>query len=139
MDEKRKIKEIYNCSYTIPEGEVYPLQSWYDQLINKSIDELEVLDILRMIRQNEFLDLAISEAIKYLKKNPFVGDMYEGEVLEKLSELDISHLMTYIDEIDNIFKKALDENRTHEWLCEEEKDEFEELIKKIYKKLVLRS
>lgn len=139
MDEKRKIKDIYNCSYTIPEGEVYPLQSWYEQLINKSIDEIEVLDILRMIRQNEFLDLAISEAIKYLKKDPFVGDMYEGEVLDKLSEMDISYLMAYIDEIDNILEKALDENKTHEWLCEEEKDEFEDLIKNFHLKLVLKS
>lgn len=139
MDEKRKIKEIYNCNYAIPEGEVYPLQSWYAQLINKNFEELEVLDVLRMIRQNEFLDLAISKAINYLKKNPFVGDMYEGEVLEKLSKLDISYLITYIDEIDNILKKALDESKTHEWLCEEEKDEFKELIKNFSKKLVLKS
>jgi len=139
MDEKKRIKDIYNCEYSISEGEVYPLQSWYAQLISKNLDELEVLDVVRMIRQNEFLDLAIFKAINYLNENTFVGDMYDGEVLENLSKLNIRFLIKYINELDNILKKALEENESHEWLCEEEKDEFEELVRKFLKKINIGS
>lgn len=135
IDEKRKIKDIYNSDYTLPEGEVYPLQRWYAQLINKNFNELEVLDVVRMLRQNEFVDLAIAKAVRYLEKDPFVGDMYEGEILEKISKLNTNDLMPYIDELKIILKKALEESQHHEWLLEEDKDEFGDLIKSLISKL----
>lgn len=50
------IKELYDDVNEI-QGEVLaPLELWYNEMINKRIDELSILDISRMLRQNELLD-----------------------------------------------------------------------------------
>ena len=107
---------------------MYPLQKWYNRLIDKRVSELEVSDILRMIRQNEFIDIAISKAVDYLKENPFVGDMYEGELLEKISSISIERLTDYIGEIKDILSNAIIKNQDYEWLDEDERKEFAEAI-----------
>ena len=66
MQDKRKIKEIYNCISISSNEELYPLQKWYNQLIEKTIAEITVEDVLRMIRQKEFTNLAVSKAINFL-------------------------------------------------------------------------
>lgn len=130
MQDDRKIKDIYKCKYIAADGEMYPLQKWYNQLLDKRIFEIEVSDVLRMIRQNEFKDLAVLKAVDFLKENPFAGDMYEGELLEKLSSIDIESLNDYIGEVKDILSNALIINKDYEWLDEEERTEFEEIIKK---------
>ena len=55
MGDKRKIKEIYNCVAIVSNEELYPLQKWYNQLIEKTIDEITIADVLKMIRQKEWL------------------------------------------------------------------------------------
>lgn len=136
MEVDKKIKDIYEYDYIVAEGELYPLQKWYNQLLDKRIDEIDVSDVLRMIRQNEFIDIAIIKAIDYLKDNPFAGDMYEGELLEKLSEIDTSCLIAYFDEVKSILSRALDESKRHEWLCEEEKEEYEAVINSFSRKIL---
>lgn len=135
MQDDRKIKEIYACKYIEADEEMYPLQKWYNQLIDKRISEIEISDILRMIRQNEFVDIAVSKSINYLKENPFVGDMYEGELLEKLSGINIDSLKDYIDEIKDILSKALICNENYEWLDDEERKEFAEVISSFLNKI----
>ena len=58
------------------------MQKWYNQLIEKTIAEITVEDVLRMIRQKEFTNLAVSKAINFLKEDVFV-ELYEGEPLKK--------------------------------------------------------
>lgn len=135
MRDDRKIKEIYRCKYIEVDGEMYPLQKWYNRLLDKRISELEVSDILRMLRQNEFIDIAISKAVDYLKENLFVGDMYEGELLEKLSSMNIDSLTNYIDEIKSILSEALIKNQDYKWLDDEERKEFAEIIIKFSDKI----
>ena len=49
MEDTRKIKEIYDCVAIISEKELYSLQKWYNQLIDKKPSEIIVADVLRMI------------------------------------------------------------------------------------------
>ena len=35
IDGERKIKELYNCEYITSDKELYPLQKWYNKLIDK--------------------------------------------------------------------------------------------------------
>lgn len=88
-----------------------------------------------MIRQNEFRDIAVLKAIEYLKVNPFVGDMYEGELLEKLSSINVDSLTDHIGEIKGILSNALIKNKNYEWLDDEERKEFEEIIMKFSDKV----
>lgn len=135
MKDKRKIKEIYNCIHIDSDGELYPLQKWYNQLIEKTIDEINVMDVLRMIRQKEFMELAISKVIFFLQEDVFAGEAYEGEMLEKLSEIEGSLLKSHEEDIKNIIKNALEKSQIHNWSYDSEEEEFREIIDILSKKL----
>lgn len=129
MEGERKIKDIYNCQYIVSDEMLYPLQEWHNQLIDKRIDEITVADVLRMMRQKELIDLAISKAIEFLKENVFIGELYDGQILEQISELDISLLTPYHDDMKYILKVALEKATIHEWSYDGEKDEFIEIVR----------
>ncbi|WP_092247515.1 contact-dependent growth inhibition system immunity protein [Butyrivibrio sp. INlla21] len=61
-----------------------PLELWYNGLINKSIDELSILDISRMLRQGVLLDMAMTKAMDILISNPFEGEIYDGDLLKQV-------------------------------------------------------
>ena len=135
MEDTRKIKDIYDCVTIISDEELYPLQKWYNQLIDKTISEITVADVLRMIRQKQFINLAMSKAIKFLQDNVFIGESYDGEMLEKISEMDSSFLISYTVDLKNIIKNALEKSVIHEWSYDGEENEFSEIVNAIEKKL----
>ena len=135
MEDTRKIKEIYDCVAIISDEELYPLQKWYNQLIDKTPSEITVADITRMIRQKQFINLAMLKAIKFLQDDVFIGETYDGEMLEKISEMDSSFLISYADELHNIIKNALDKSIIHEWSYDGEEDEFNNIVGVIEKKI----
>lgn len=135
MEDTRKIKDIYDCLAIISDEELYPLQKWYNQLIDKTLSEITVADVLRMIRQKQFINLAMSKAIKFLQDDVFIGESYDGEMLEKISEMDSSFLMSYTEDLKSITKNALEKSVIHEWSYDGEKDEFKETVNAIAKKL----
>ncbi len=128
IENKNKIKDIYNCNYIKAGKETYPLQKWYNQLIDKKVCEVNLKDTLKMIRQNEFIDLAILKAIYYLKENPFIGEIYEGELIESLLKVNINKIKPYSTELKGILSNALELNKNYEWLIEEERLEFNNTI-----------
>jgi hypothetical protein len=60
------------------------LIKWYNKLIDKSIDELDVVDVAKMIRQNILKDIAIDRAIQLFISEPFDGEMQDGDLLALL-------------------------------------------------------
>ena len=136
MEDNKKIKEIYNCKSIISNDELYPLQKWYNQLIEKTIDEITVADVLRMIRQKEFTNLAMSKAINFLREDVFVGESYEGELFEKISEMDNSFLVFYADDLKNIIKNALVKSEIHDWTYDGEEEEFKDIIDSLSAKVM---
>ena len=130
---KEKIKELYNCKYIVPDGNLYPLQEWYNKLIDKTVDEITTGDVLKMIRQNEFVGLAMTKAMDFLRDDVFAGETYDGELLDRISEMDIPFLKSYADELMQILKNALKKSKTHEWFYEGEREEFEEIINSMLK------
>ena len=114
MKDKRKIKELYDCKYIISDEELYPLQKWYNKIIDKTIDEITIADILRMIRQKEFCDLAVEKAVEFLQDNVFAGEIYDGQLLEKISEMSDPFLTKYSNKLKYILKDAMGKSETHE-------------------------
>lgn len=135
MEDTRKIKDIYDCVSIISDGELYPLQKWYNQLIDKTLSEITVADVLRMIRQKQFISLAMSKAIRFLQDDVFIGESYDGQMLEKISEMDSLFLTSYTKDLKNIIKNALEKSVIHEWSYDGEKDEFIKIVNDIAKKL----
>lgn len=136
MEHIRKIKDIYNCVAIISDEELSPLEKWYNQLIEKTVSEITVADVLRMIRQKELVKLAMQRAIELLWEDVFIGEMYDGELLEKISELDSSFLLYYADALHNIIKNALDKGLIHEWSYDGEEEEFKKIVSVIAKKQI---
>ena len=138
MNTNKKIKELYNISFDltdVPENEKYPMHDWYNDLINKTYNQINILDVTRMLIQKVFMELAVSKAIYFIEENSFCGQRYEGELLELLNKLDVNYLREYKLVLNEILLKALDKNRIYEWLCEDERIEFSELLKAFAKKV----
>ncbi|MBD5463346.1 MAG: hypothetical protein HDR24_09870 [Lachnospiraceae bacterium] len=135
IEDKRKIKELYNCEYIVSDEELYPLQKWYNKLIDKTINEITIADVLRMIRQKEFCHLAMAKAVEFLQDNVFAGETYDGELLENISEMNTSFLTIYSGELKSLLKDVLEKSEIHEWLYEREKEEFEDIVDSVLKKI----
>ena len=135
---KKTIGEIYNCNYIEDNGNLYPLQKWYNELIDKSTSEITVSDVLKMVRQKEFIELAVLKSIDLLKCDPLVGELYDGELLEKLYTIDKTDLQEHYYEIQIILSKARVQSDKHEWLCEEEREEFSNLINEFANKINIK-
>lgn len=138
MNLEKKIKEMYNdlfCIEDILKADRFPMNEWYNELINKNYHQLDLVDVTRMLIQKIYLELAVKKSISLISENPFCGQRYEGELLELLSRLDKSYLNIYKDTIIQILSNALDENKTYDWLREEERIEFEDIVNLFKQKL----
>ena len=80
--------------------------------------------------------MAYFNAVYYLEKNPFSGELYEGELLEKLSTVNKNEIIKYKNEIITILLDSLEKNKKYEWLEEEEREEFKDIIDDFYMKLL---
>ena len=79
------LKEQYGLSYDISRAGT-SLTLWYDRLIDKTSDNLDILDICRMLRHDIVKELATPIAIEMLMKDPFDGFLYGGELLAMVVE-----------------------------------------------------
>lgn len=132
-DIKKTIEELYN-SHVITNAE-FPLEIWHNEVIKKTPDELSLADISRMIRQKVFLDTAIPKAVAILKEDPFSGDMFTGQLLENLLELDSKYYLDYKSDLKLVIKEAERSANDYPWGYPKEKDEYFELIKTLKKSL----
>lgn len=131
MDVEKKIKDIYNISFNladISKEDRCPMHDWYNNLIDKTFNQLDMFDVTRMLIQKMFLELAVLKAITFIKENPFCGQRYESELLELLYKSDRCYLKKYTIELEEILRAALIKNKEYDWLCEDERKEFSDLI-----------
>lgn len=138
MDVEKKIKDIYNISFNLSDvskEDRCQMNDWYDNLINKTLNQLDLFDVTRMLIQKMFLELAVLKAISFIKENPFCGQRYESELLELLCKLDTCYLKEYAIELEEILRDAIIKNKEYDWLCEDERKEFSDLISSFFKKL----
>ena len=130
------LKEMYGCKYINTETELFPLQKWYNMLLDKSVEELSISDVLKMIRQNEFIDIAIAKSIDFLKQNPFAGELYEGELFEKISHISDNEILKYHDDLQQIISRGLVQNETYDWITEDERREFRKMLNNCNQRII---
>jgi len=80
------LKNIYHLDYD-KSNFTSGLIRWYNSLIDKTVDELNVVDVSKMIRQNILKEVAIARAIDIFLSDPFAGEMQDGDLLSLI----ISH------------------------------------------------
>ena len=131
----KTIKEMYCLQQSIQETkQEYALDNWYNRLISKTVDEIDIQDTSRMLSQNIFVELGIKRAIELLSIDPLAGEMYDGQLLELLYSIDLnefkdlSQLKLLLQQINNSLPDL-------EWSNEEDKKEYIELLTNFMKKM----
>lgn len=135
MEEKKTLKELYQLEYDVSKGELYPLQEWYNELIDKTVEDLTIFDVLRMLRQDVCMDVAMLKTIEFLLQDVFAGEAYDGQAMENLLRVDGAVLMSYADVLQRIVAEAQARSEEHEWAYEGEKEEFLEVVNGLWKLL----
>ncbi|SDZ68861.1 hypothetical protein SAMN05421736_1417 [Evansella caseinilytica] len=130
----KTIREIYQISESKSQSN-YALDIWYNDVLNKSVSELGIVDLCRMIKQNVFIELAISKALELLKLNPLEGDVYDGQLLELLFKVDKDKIRGYEESLKEILMNAKENVDIDNFMCKEEYDEFKDLVEKFLTKV----
>ena len=111
----KSFKEMYSLSYDTS-GFNSGLVNWYNQLIDKTYENLTIIDVCKMIRQNILKDDAIKKAIELFLNNPYEGEYYEGGLLEVLTSLNVSLLGNlHVDELKTVLKRIKHDYIYFEW------------------------
>jgi hypothetical protein len=134
--EKRKIKDIFGLEYET-ENLQYGIPAWYNELLDKSLDELTNTDLGRMIRQKVLKQIAIEKVIERVIVNPFDGEYEEADLLEKLVDNfeDVAR-NNRINELVSKIQEAKDNIDSYEWdeYVPEDKKDFEDKLIKFLQK-----
>ena len=120
-----KIKDIYNAEKLSGNDS---LVEWHNNVIEKTEAELTVSDVARCIRQNLFVETAYEMLIVYLMQDPFAGDMYPGELMEKAGDVDAEIMRKHSRSLKELIKKAELFIKDNKWELEDEREEYIESV-----------
>jgi hypothetical protein len=134
MDGKT-LKEIYEYDLVPDEDHQYSLDEWFNSIMSKTVDELTIADICRMLRQKICSAVAIGKAIDMLNDDPFVGELYEGQLMITLYNAKEKYLCKRYDDIEPLLDKAALKSKTHDWVSEYEKFEYLRTLEAFAKKI----
>lgn len=109
-----------------------PLDKWFISLVNKQIEELSVLDISRMLRQEIFPDIAMPVTFERLMENPFEGEMYDGQLLELYIRC-LSKYPVYEEREKYIYLCVIASKNIdlYDWADEYSKQEYKKVLNKL--------
>lgn len=129
------IKEVYGLSYEKTDFNS-GLTNWYNSLIDKSYDTLDVFDVSKMLRQNILKKVAIQKSVDLFLDNPYDGEYCDGGLLDllvsvELNEIDKTIIETLKNTLSDLSKTCLDFN----WEDEEAGTLYYENIKETLRKL----
>lgn len=111
----------------------------YNNFIHKPINETTVGDVLKMIRQreefNRVFDLAMTRAVELLQENAFVGEYFDGELMEQIPDMDAEFYAAHSKELRAIVEDARKKSKMHAWLYDEAQFEFLKNVNSVSNKL----
>ncbi len=100
------IQKMYRVNRIVSDDRLIGLQNWYNQVIMKQPDELDLKDVSIMIRQRLFLKTAVNKAIAFLEKDPLIGEMYQGQLLVNFSTVPSNNYVEYREKLFSVLKKS---------------------------------
>lgn len=78
------------------------LDEWFSSILDVPIDELEVGDVARAIRQDIFLAEILPKAEIILRKDPLAGEDYDGQLISSIASLNYDEIKSALPYIQNI-------------------------------------
>lgn len=122
--ENRKLKELYDYDMITEEGGIEIANEWFNALMEKTVYELTLADICRMLRQKIFSVVAIGRAIEILNDDLFAGDLYEGQLLVSLCNAKEKYLSKRYDDVEPILDKAIRLALSNKWHDDEVRKDY---------------
>ena len=120
----RTLKELFNLK---PDTSDYgsSLIKWYNNLINKTLEELDVADVSKMIRQDIMIDVAVDKSIDLIISNPYEGEFESGDLIKTIISIkDRSLLFRRADDILKVIARIKSEFESDQWDCDTEKEDY---------------
>ena len=134
MDGKT-LRDIYEYGL-IPDVDTQNiLDEWFNSIMNKEVDELTVADICRMLRQRICSVVAIGKAIELLSEDPFIGELYEGQLMLTLYNAKEKYLCKRYDDIEPLLERSALLSRSHVWDSEYEKLDYLQTLEAFARKI----
>ncbi|WP_340388170.1 contact-dependent growth inhibition system immunity protein [Paenibacillus sp. FSL E2-0151] len=131
------IKEIFSIDQNIQtDMSDSPLDHWYDRLINKNVNEIDLEDVSRMLGQHVLIDLGIEKAIEILSEDPLAGEMYDGHLLKLLYTIETNNFRD-LSQLKRILQTIKSSFSQFEWADEEDQEEYAVLLELFLKKVGL--
>jgi len=131
----KPLKEMYGLSYD-SSGFNSGLITWYNQLIDKTYENLTVVDVCKMIRQNILVSVAIKKSMELFLRDPYDGEYSDGGLLGVLASLEIDSLdVLLVDKLKTAIKDINQNYVDFEWADDETKNQYAENIDKMCRKL----
>jgi len=121
--QKQKLKDIYEFDY-VPGDDIYPLEEWFNAILEKTEDELTIGDVCRMLRQRMCSKCAMHRAVEILRKDPFAGELYDGQLMSTLYGAKEKYLCLFYDDLIPIIEDAELGALRRSWASEDEKSEY---------------
>ena len=120
----KKLREIYEYDLIEDDGIDYTVDEWFNTIMEKTKDQLNVSDVSRMLRQKICSKVAIKRAIEMLSDDPFIGEMFEGQLMYNLYH-----------QVEPVLENAALMAKSHNWECEQAKEEYMDIVAKFAKKI----
>lgn len=133
--ENKKIKDLYDYDMVSDADEDNVANEWFNVLMEKFVGELNIGDICRMLRQKIFSVVAIDRAIEILNTDPFVGDLYEGQLMVNLCNAKEKYLSQRYNDMEPLLEASVRLALAHKWSDEEEKKEYLECVVGLQEKI----
>ena len=78
----------------------------------------------------------MNKALEYLKQDIFIGEQYDGQMIEEMSKLNTDFLKSYKEDLIIILNGALEKSKLHEWSYNGEKEEFDSIVNELMNRLL---
>ena len=131
----KTLREIYEYDLVPDDGLNYPVEEWFNAVMEKTEDKLTISDVSRMLRQRIFSVVAINRAIEMLRDDLFAGEMYEGQLMANLCNAKEKYLCKRYDDVKTLLQGAELKALQHKWADEKEKLEFLKTVEEFEKKV----
>lgn len=131
----KTLREIYEYDLIEDDGIDYTVDEWFNTIMEKTKDQLTVSDVSRMLRQKICSRVAIKRAIEMLSDDPFIGEMFEGQLMFNLYAGKEKYLKLFYHQMGPVLEKAGLMAKSHEWGSQQEKDEYMDIVAKFAQKI----
>jgi hypothetical protein len=122
------LRELYNL-HPDESGLNTGLINWYNSVIDKTYNELDVADVVKMYRQGIILDVAVERAIDLILLNPYDGEYNDGGLMELIVTMELNQInCEKTEQLKLLIKKILGEYKMFDWCGDEDMNNFKSSI-----------